>query len=448
MTPAASADGLFTALFEAAARGEGEGAELYERRGAALELTEDEDGTRVVETRERGFALRLFRAGRVAFAASGPEGARALFEHARLLLPRARVKRGARPPAPGPDESPGPAAPAGPASPDEPAAREVLVAFRRALVASGGGAVTIRDATISVGARSERIATTAGRDAAWESRAAALVTSVVGRGASGRFSARVVATAARLEELPVARIARHAADRVLLPLDGKALPPGRVDLLLDPHVASPLIARLAPLFFGDDEDLLLSARTRGGRDRLTAPILSLIDDGAAPGGPVHADRDGEGTLRGRTVVCHQGVPVARLTDTASAARRCVAPSGNSVRRSWSEPPALGVTNFFVDPSPGLSPVDLLAGIVKGLYAAVLLERPEVDLAANRFRLTTAGYWIEHGRAAARIAEAVISGRLSELMRGVAAIGDDLKFVPGAGGAVGSSTLWIPRWKSE
>ena len=449
MTARAPGDGLFEALFEGAvARGpaDGEGVEVYERRGSALELTEDDDGVRVVEARERGFAMRLFRAGRVAFAASGADGARSLFEHARLLLPRSRVRRGARPPAPGPRETPDPSPEAAPAPPDESAARELLVAFRRALVASGGGAVTIREATVSVGARTERIATTAGHHAAWESRAAALRATVVGRNASGRFCARVVATAARPEELPVARIARHAADRVLLPLDGRSLPAGRADLLLDPHVAAPLMARLAPLFFGDEEDALLSARTRGGRDRLTAPILSLIDDAAAPGGPVRAPRDGEGTLRGRTVVCHQGVPAARLTDTASAARLLTTPSGNCVRRSWSEPPALGVTNFFVDPSPGLPPVDLLAGVPKGFYAAVLLERPEVDLAANRFHLTAAGYWIEHGRAAGRIAEGVISGRLSELLRGVAAIGDDLKFVAGAGGGVGSPTLWVPRWK--
>lgn len=451
MTPNASnhsGDGLFEELFEAASRTEGEGAELYERRGASLELTEDDDGVRSVETLERGLALRLFRAGRVVFAASGPDGARTLFEHARLLLPRARARRGAKPPAPGPRETRDSPAAAGPAAPDALAARELLVAFRRALVAAGGGAVTVREATISVGARTERVATTAGRDGTWDSRAAALLATVASRGTSGRFSARVVATAARLEELPLARMARHAADRVLLPLDGRSLPAGRADLLLDPHVAAPLLARIAPLFFGDDEDALLSARTRAGRDRLTAPILSFIDDGAAPGGPIRADRDGEGTPRGRTAVCHQGVPVARLTDTASAARLLLSPSGNAVRRSWAEPPTLGVTNFFVDPSPGVSPVDLLGEVARGFYAAVLVERPEVDLAANRFHLTAAGYWIDHGRAAARIAEGVISGRLSDLLRGVTAIGDDLKFIAGAGGGVGSPTLFIPRWKGE
>ncbi len=105
-----------------------------------------------------------------------------------------------------------------------------------------------------------------------------------------------------------------------------------------------------------------------------------------------------------------------------------------------------MTNFFVDPSAGVSPLDLLADVKDGIYLAVLLERPEVDLAGDRFRFSAAGYAIERGRAAARISEAVVFGRLSEFLRGVTAIGDDLKFVTAAGGGAGAPTLLIPKWK--
>ena len=97
---------------------------------------------------------------------------------------------------------------------------------------------------------------------------------------------------------------------------------------------------------------------------------------------------------------------------------------------------------------GVSPIELLRSVQRGLYAAVLVEKPDVDLAADRFRIVVAGYLAENGRAAERVSESVISGRLSELLRGIAAIGDDLKFVAGAGGGVGSPTLYVPRWKSS
>ncbi|MEO6325286.1 MAG: metallopeptidase TldD-related protein, partial [Thermoanaerobaculia bacterium] len=227
---------------------------------------------------------------------------------------------------------------------------------------------------------------------------------------------------------------------------GRALTPGRMDLLLDSHVAAHVVGRLAPLFFGDQHDALLQARTREGRDPFAAPVLSLIDDASAPGGPIRTVRDAEGTPKRRTVLVEAGRLAGRLTDVETASRMDGPLSGNAVRLTWSDPPRIGVTNFYIDPSPGVSPLDLLASVSKGFYAAVLLERPEVDLAADKFRLLVAGYTVEKGRVAERISECGISGRLSELLRGVAALGDDLKFVAGAGGGVGSPTLYVPRWK--
>jgi PmbA protein len=440
-------DGLLEELLAAAAASahDGEGGEVYERRGASLELAEDERGLLASVSTERGFAVRLFRAGRVSFAASGTGGAPRLPAEARLLLARSRARRGARElPAP---EGAAPPAPLGaPPRPDEIAARGLLVAFRRALAAASDGAVVLGEASLALGARTERVTTTAGRDVSFGSSAATLVATVTARTGAGRASARVVAAAARPEELALARLAHHAVDRVLLPLRGRPLDPGRFDLLLDPLVAAPVLARLAPAFFGEDEDGLLARRTRDGRDALASPALTLVDAAGAPGGPVRTTHDGEGTPQGRTVVLERGRLAARLTDAAAAHRLGTRPTGNAFRRAFSEPPAIGVTNFFADPSSGVPPLDLLRALLRGFYAAVLLSRPQVDVAADRFRLHAAGYWVEKGRATDAISETMLSGRLSDLLRGIEAVGDDLKFIPAAGGGAGSPTLFVPKWK--
>lgn len=442
-------DRLFDELFAAASEGERgpvSGAEVYERRGSVLSLSEDEDGLRVEESIERGFAVRLFHSGRVGFAASGPSEAPGLVRRARGLLPRSRARRGARPASPLAGEPQGLSPLPPPPGPDEARADDLRTAFRRALAEAGHGTVVVREMTVTVGQRRERIATTSGRAASWGTGAASLVATVVGRGPTGRFSARVLATASAPERIPIARLARLAADRVLLPTQGRQAPSGRFDLLVDPHVAAHLLGRLASLFFGDSEEALLDARTRGGRDPFAATVLTLADAPGAPGGPVDTARDGEGTPQGRTVLVADGRLAARLTDVAAAARAGVPPSGNAVRRSWTEPPAIGVTNFHVDPAGGVSPLDLLGRVSRGVYAAVLLERPDVDLQADRFRAVTAGWAVERGRASAKLSGIVLEGRLSEFLRSISALGDDLKFVAGAGGGVGSPTLLVPRWK--
>ncbi len=441
----ATDDGLFEEILAAASAAghDGEGGEVYERRGSVLELVEDEHSLHASVSSERGFAVRLFRSGRTSFAAAGAGGARALPAEARLLLSRARTHRGARP-SPALPGAPSPLAP--PPRPDESAARGLLVAFRRALGAASDGAVLLGEAALTLGARTERVATTAGRDVSFGSASATLVATVSARTGAGRASARVVAAAARPEELALARLAHHAVDRVLLPLKGRPLEPGRWDLLLDPFVAAPVLARLAPAFFGEDEDGLLTARTRDGRDPLASPALTLVDVASAPGGPVRTTHDGEGTPQGRTIVVERGRLAARLTDVAAAQRLGIEPTGNAFRRAFSEPPETGVTNFHADPSSGVPPLDLLRALARGFYAAVLLSRPQIDLAADRFRLHVAGYWVEKGRATDAISETLLSGRLSELLRGIEAVGDDLKFIPAAGGGAGSPTLFVPKWK--
>lgn len=440
-------DGLFERLYDDACGVErGTGVELYERRGRSLEVAEGEGGVRVTQTEERGLALRLFRTGRSAFAASGPEEATGLVSSAGALLPRARARRGSRPPAPLASE-PADLLSGGEQLREE-GALEALAGFRQSLTAAGKGAVVVREATVLAGTRRERIATSAGRRAAWTTSAASLAATVVGRLGSERFSSRVVASAPRVADLPLPRLARLASDRVLLPLTGRRLTPGRYDVLLDPLVAASLVARLAPLFFGDAEEERIAARTRGGRDAFASPLVTLVDAASVPAGAVSSVRDGEGTPQGRTVVVDKGRVAGRLTDVAASARLGAPPTGNAVRVSWASPPEIGVTNFFLDPAPGVSPLDLLSAAAKGVYAAVLLERPAVDLGADTFRLAAAGYALEKGRAASRVSEVVVGGRLSDFLRAVAAIGDDLKFAVTPGGGAGAPTLLVPRWKID
>ena len=174
-------------------------------------------------------------------------------------------------------------------------------------------------------------------------------------------------------------------------------------------------------------------RTRDGRDAFAAPLFTLVDDAAVSGGPVKATHDGEGTPHARTVLVARGIAAGRLSDAAAAVRLEQPPTGNAVRRAYTEPPAIGITNLFVDPSAGVPPLDLLS-------------RPEVDLPGDRFRLHAAGYWIEKGRAREAVSETLVEGRLSEFLRSIQAVGDDLRFVPSGTGSAGAPTLFIPKWK--
>ena len=111
-----------------------------------------------------------------------------LLHSARVALPRSRARRGSRAASPAPGDAPAREDAAELPLPDEALARELLAGFRRFVGAAGEGAVTLSEASVALGERRERIATTAGREAGWTTRAASLVGTVVGRSAGGRIS--------------------------------------------------------------------------------------------------------------------------------------------------------------------------------------------------------------------------------------------------------------------
>jgi len=231
--PKSGGDLLFDGLLDAArsAEREGESVEAYERRGAALEVSEDDDGVRISESRERGFAVRVYRSGRTAFAAAGPDSWPVSSTAPAPRYPARGPPRGPRrPPVPG--DAPAREDATELAPPDESLARELLGGFRR-FVAAPGGAVALSEASIALRRAARGSRTTAGREAAWTTRAASLVGTVVGKGAGGRFSGPGRRRGGTAEELPLHRLARHAADRVFSPSTAGRSRRRDFDLLLD-----------------------------------------------------------------------------------------------------------------------------------------------------------------------------------------------------------------------
>ena len=382
---------------------------------------------------------RRRRPGRGALAGRGAAPARA-GPHAARRAPGARRFPARR----------RPASLAPPPRPDEIAARGLLVAFRRALSRrerrrrSSSARPRSRSARGPSGSR-RRPAATSRSERVRDARRDRV-------GADGRrdaTSARVVAAAARPEELALARLAHHAVDRVLLPLKGRPLAAGRWDLLLDPLVAAAVVARLAPAFFGEDEDGFLAARTRDGRDALASPAVTLVDDAGAPGGAGPHDarrrrhaaaaygrpraRPSRGPAhgcRGRRPPLEAAHAAMRSGGRSRSPRRSASRTSSSTRRPACRPSTCCAPSREASTPPCFS------------HARRSTSRRTASAC------TSAGYWVEKGRATDAVSETLLSGRLSELLRGIEAVGDDLKFIPAAGGGAGSPTLFVPNGRAE
>ena len=415
MTPARLSDRL-----EAVAPGAWE---LYEKRAVSHETAASGSLRGVCERREEGWAARFWLGGAPRFAAaSSPEGLERAIDDAQRLATAPEA----------PPEWPTAARPA--ALPQgeavEPPAAETFDELGRLLSAESRGEALLTELSIRRGIVEERIVNARGGDVAFQTRRLSGVALAVGRRGARACEARVVFRADGELDLPA--LARRLADRATLPLSDQGTPFPRGEWLLDPCVGAALLAAVAPLFTAANLPSWVA------RSRFTAEPVTLVDDATAD-----APYDGEGVATRRTVLVTQGRWRARLNDLAVARRLAAPPTGNGVRPSYRTPPSPGPRRLFFETSSGQAPLELLASVKRGLFAAAPTAPVRIDLAADRFALEFTGVAIVAGRAQGPVAGARATGRLSELLHRIAAVATDRQFFP-MPYPVGSPTLLVER----
>ncbi len=159
--------------------------------------------------------------------------------------------------------------------------------------------------------------------------------------------------------------------------------------------------------------------------------LTLVDDPTLPGLPGSRRVDDEGWPATRNVLIESGRVVGLLLDRATALLAGTAPTGSARRESYRDLPLPRMSNTFVVEGTH-APEEILASVARGVYVAEL-GAGEVDTVTADFSFRVRrGYLVAGGRIVAPIAPAVVSGNGLTALRGIAMIGNDLRFDAGAG----------------
>ena len=307
---------------------------------------------------------------------------------------------------------------------------DLFAELSRALSAASRGEATLTNLTLRRGATRERIDNAAGLDVALSRAALDGVATAVGRRA-GR--AREVRLAFQSQEMPeVEPLARRLSDAATLPLEEPAAPPPRGQWLLDPAVGAALLSALAPIFTSERVPLWVA------RGSLAAPDVSVADDASAD-----APFDGEGVATRRVLLVDEGQLVGGLHDLRSARRAGRRSTGHGVRSSFRTPPTAGPRRIFFETRAPRPAAELLASVTRGLYASALTAPVRVDLAEDRYEIEFTGIAVVAGRARGPVAGARASGRISELLRRIRGLADDVQFFPMPFPA-GAPTMLIER----
>jgi PmbA protein len=250
-----------------------------------------------------------------------------------------------------------------------------------------------------------------------------------------------VDAARALDDLDIGPVAREAADRAVRMLGATKPPTRAVPVVFDRMVAPSLLGVLLAGLSAEEVQKRRSLFADRLGEQVGAPGLRLIDDGRLVAGPGAAPFDGEGVPTRRTVLIDDGVLQCFLHNTATAARDGgdARSTGNARRGSFKSTPGVSANNLFLEPGD-LDQAGLLARAGEGL---LVQDVSGVHSGANPitgdFSVGVSGLLFRDGQLAEPVREATVAAHLLDILKGIDAVGSDLRFTTGS---IGGSSLLI------
>jgi PmbA protein len=248
-----------------------------------------------------------------------------------------------------------------------------------------------------------------------------------------------VDAARALDDLDPGPVAVEAATRAVRML-GAAKPPTRtIPVVFDRMVAPSLVGVLLAGLSAEEVQKGRSLFADKLGQRVGAAGLQLVDDGRLVDGPGAAPFDAEGVATRRTVLIDDGVLQCFLHNTATAARGGASSTGNARRASFKSTPGVSAHNLFLAPGE-LDQAGLLAQAGEGL---LVQDVSGVHSGANPvtgdFSVGVSGLLFRGGELAEPVREVTVAAQLLDILKGIVAVGSDLRFTTGS---IGGSSLLI------
>lgn len=220
----------------------------------------------------------------------------------------------------------------------------------------------------------------------------------------------------------VTGIAREAVRLALQALEGQPAPVGAFPVLFSGRAGETLL-RAACLPGLEADRVLAGASPVSGRlgERIAAPCVTLVDDGTLPFRLDSAAVDDEGEATRRVVLIERGILKGCLHSRQTARAMQAALTGNGRQEPAGGPPLPRGRNPFLVPG-----TETLEAILRDLDRGLLVKRlgsGQMDPATGAFVFpVTEGYWVEGGRLAYPVRNAILGGCGPEVLGRLTRIG--------------------------
>jgi PmbA protein len=160
------------------------------------------------------------------------------------------------------------------------------------------------------------------------------------------------------------------------------------------------------------------------------PLFSMYSDGTIDYANGSAPYDDEGIAMQRFPFIEKGILKNYYYDLQNAAEAGVKPTGNGIRHGFHSSPSPGVSNLII-PEGETSFDEMIKDIKEGIIVDQVLGLGQGNVLSGAFSNNVQlGFKIKDGKVVGRIKNVMIAGNAFEVLKDIAAIGDEARWVSG------------------
>lgn len=228
------------------------------------------------------------------------------------------------------------------------------------------------------------------------------------------------------------KMADEAIRQASVNLQSVPAPAGAMDVVLGPGWPGVLLHEaVGHGLEGDFNRKEISCFTGKIGQQVAAKGVTVVDDGTMLDRRGSLNLDDEGTPTERTTLIEDGILVGYMQDRMNARLLGVKPTGNGRRESYAHQPMPRMTNTYMLSGDRTSE-EIISSVKNGIYATNF-GGGQVDITSGKFVFSASeAYKIENGKVTKPIKGATLIGQGAEVMRNIAAIGNDTALDSGIG----------------
>ncbi len=223
-------------------------------------------------------------------------------------------------------------------------------------------------------------------------------------------------------------VAGRCASRAAQRLGGKPCASKTAPVVLDNQTAASFLRVLGNTL--NANSVLKGKSLFAGRlgETVASGVVSLVDQNDYAQGMYRAPFDGEGVSAQATPLIENGVLRNYMHNVYSAARMDARSTANAGRGGgYRSTPEISATSCFMAPGEH-APEALWEGIEDGFYVTDVMGVHTANPISGDFSIGASGLAIANGKLGGPIRGVTVAGNLTEFLRNIDAVGNDLRFL--------------------